>query len=34
MLAAYEEPALDAGIAEALRDYVARRERELPGGVS
>jgi trimethylamine---corrinoid protein Co-methyltransferase len=34
MLAGYEEPRLDEGVAEALRDYVAKRERELPGGVS
>ena len=30
MLAAYEEPKLDVGIDEALRDYIARREREIP----
>ncbi len=30
MLAAYEEPKLDAGIDEALRDFIARREREIP----
>ena len=30
MLAAYEEPKLDPGVDEALRDYVARREREIP----
>ncbi len=29
MLAEYEEPALDAGIDEALRDYIARREQEI-----
>jgi trimethylamine--corrinoid protein Co-methyltransferase len=29
-LAAYEEPKLDAGIDEALLDYIARREREIP----
>lgn len=29
-LAAYEEPALDEDIDEALRDYIARREREIP----
>ncbi len=29
-LAAYEEPALDEGIDEALRDYIAWREREIP----
>lgn len=30
LLAAYEEPALDVGRDEALRDYIARREREIP----
>ena len=30
MLAEYEEPKLDPGIDEALRDYIARREREIP----
>lgn len=30
LLEAYEEPKLDAGIDEALRDYIARREREIP----
>jgi trimethylamine--corrinoid protein Co-methyltransferase len=30
-LARYESPPLDPGIKEALRDYVARRERELAG---
>jgi trimethylamine--corrinoid protein Co-methyltransferase len=30
MLAAYEEPKLDEGVDEALRDYIARREREIP----
>jgi len=30
LLDAYEEPALDPGIDEALRDYIARREREIP----
>jgi trimethylamine--corrinoid protein Co-methyltransferase len=29
MLAQYEQPPLDPGIAEELDDYVARREREL-----
>ena len=29
MLAAYEPPPLDPGVAEALDEYVARREREL-----
>ena len=30
MLGEYEEPKLDAGVDEALRDYIARREREIP----
>jgi trimethylamine--corrinoid protein Co-methyltransferase len=30
LLADYEEPKLDAGVDEALRDYIARREREIP----
>ncbi len=30
MLAAYEEPKLEPGVDEALRDYIARREREIP----
>lgn len=30
LLDAYEEPALDVAIDEALRDYIARREREIP----
>lgn len=30
LLAAYEEPKLDAAADEALRDYIARREREIP----
>ncbi|KNG93242.1 trimethylamine methyltransferase family protein [Pseudaestuariivita atlantica] len=30
LLAAYEEPKLDEGVDEALRDYIARREREIP----
>jgi trimethylamine---corrinoid protein Co-methyltransferase len=34
MLAAYEEPKLDPGIAEGLADFIARRERELPDSVS
>jgi len=29
-LAAYEEPRLDEGVNEALLDYIARREREIP----
>lgn len=30
LLADYEEPRLDPGTDEALRDYIARREREIP----
>jgi trimethylamine--corrinoid protein Co-methyltransferase len=30
LLAAYEEPKLDEGKDEALREYIARREREIP----
>ncbi len=30
LLDAYEEPALDVATDEALRDYIARREREIP----
>ena len=30
LLQSYEQPKIDAGIDEALRDYVARREREIP----
>ncbi|KNX42991.1 Trimethylamine methyltransferase (MTTB) [Roseovarius tolerans] len=30
LLDAYEEPTLDAGLNEALLDYIARREREIP----
>ena len=30
MLANYETPPLDAGVKDALDDYVARRKRELP----
>ncbi len=33
-LAAYEKPAMDASISEALQDFVARREHELPNTVS
>jgi len=29
-LADYEAPAIDAGVAEAVRDYVARRKAEMP----
>jgi trimethylamine--corrinoid protein Co-methyltransferase len=34
MLAAYEEPRLDDGVAEGLSEFIARRERELPDHVS
>jgi trimethylamine--corrinoid protein Co-methyltransferase len=34
MLAAYQPPAIDEGVAEGLRDFVARRERELPNTVN
>ncbi|NBC23061.1 MAG: trimethylamine methyltransferase [Gammaproteobacteria bacterium] len=30
LLDEYQEPTLDAGVDEALRDYIARREREIP----
>ncbi len=30
LLEAYIEPALDPGLDDALRDYIARREREIP----
>ena len=30
LLADYEEPKLDEGVNEALLDYIARREREIP----
>ncbi len=30
LLASYEEPKLDDAADEALRDYIARREREIP----
>ena len=30
LLAGYEEPRLDDGVDEALRDFIARREREIP----
>jgi trimethylamine--corrinoid protein Co-methyltransferase len=30
LLAAYQEPKLDEGVNEALLDYIARREREIP----
>ena len=34
LLASYEEPKLDEAVDEALLDFIARREREVPGGVS
>jgi trimethylamine--corrinoid protein Co-methyltransferase len=34
MLQSYEEPKLDAGVAEGLRDFIARREEQLPNTVS
>lgn len=34
MLADYEEPKLDEGIAEALEDFIARREERLPDTVN
>ncbi len=34
LLEAYEEPKLDPAVDEALRDFIARRERELPSSVS
>jgi trimethylamine--corrinoid protein Co-methyltransferase len=30
LLGAYQEPKLDVAVDEALRDYIARREREIP----
>ena len=30
MLNEYEEPKLDEGVKEALLEYIARREREIP----
>jgi len=30
LLAAYEEPKLDVAVDDALKDYIARREREIP----
>ena len=32
LLEEYEEPKLDTAVDEALRDYIARREREIPAG--
>jgi trimethylamine--corrinoid protein Co-methyltransferase len=34
LLAAYEEPKLDVAIDEALRDFIDRREREIPSADS
>ena len=34
LLREYEEPKLDPGIDEALRDYIARREIEIPAADS
>jgi trimethylamine---corrinoid protein Co-methyltransferase len=34
MLAAYEQPAMDQGIAEGLRDFIAKREAELPSTIN
>lgn len=34
LLNEYEEPKLDAGVDEALLDYIARREREIPAADS
>lgn len=33
-LAEYERPALDEAVDEELKDFIARREREIPGDVS
>ena len=33
MLGAYQEPDLDPAIDEALKDFIARREAELPEGI-
>jgi trimethylamine--corrinoid protein Co-methyltransferase len=30
LLSEYQEPTLDPAVDEALRDYIARREREIP----
>ena len=30
LLQSYEQPPIDPGIDEALRDYIARREQEIP----
>ena len=34
MLAAYEKPKMDEGITQALREFVVKRESELPNSVS
>ena len=34
MLAAYEKPKMDEGVAERLREFIARRESELPNTVN
>jgi trimethylamine:corrinoid methyltransferase-like protein len=34
MLEAYQEPKLEESKIEALEDFIARRERELPATVS
>lgn len=34
LLAAYEPPPMDSSVAEGLSDFIARRERELPDGIS
>jgi trimethylamine--corrinoid protein Co-methyltransferase len=34
LLAQYEAPKMDEAVAEAIDDFVARRERELPDGVN
>ena len=34
MLKDYEEPKLEEGVAESLRDFIARREARLPDTVS
>jgi len=34
LLDAYEEPKLDIAVEEALQDYIARREREIPSADS
>lgn len=34
MLADYEEPKLDEGIADGLRDFIAQRDERLPDSIS